>query len=383
MKKFIKSTIVMILILGSLGTYYVQSAMVTNDLPRYHIEKVKGEEELIDNLIIRGTYSHEEVNDRFVLTNQGIEYSSELNIVERFEGQYNFTRQRLREKYPDFMRGTQYVHNNLYEDDQYLILVKEDYEYEQSEAQHELEISMLNKESKEEKEFEVTVKEMSHIVDIQYVDSNVHIYIKKRNHQSQNISIVDLTINPNSGSIENETVLIESKQSNKKNQYVNISQLGESVNYAPMQYLLFRDQLETVEEGTDGMRVTDRESELLAYNTETGEDKKLDLSQKEYGLAAMFDGKYLYFEVYTEQGDLVMKPYNVESESFEDSITIEVGKQRTNILKTVKDGQLYIVHNSKVKVFDVQSGDVVYEGKIVSGDNPDLEFVYFDFVEFK
>src|SRR5690625_4527308 len=127
MKKYIKSLIIITVIVVSFGTYYITSAITFNNMPRIEIETVSGDESLVEDLILDGAYSVDELYEPFQIEDLTTTYFRDLNTIEMFSGYFNPTYKRLVDEHRSFMRGKYVDRSNFYEDDEHLVVANLQY----------------------------------------------------------------------------------------------------------------------------------------------------------------------------------------------------------------------------------------------------------------
>ncbi|GEL77216.1 hypothetical protein [Tenuibacillus multivorans] len=389
MKKFWKSILLLVVIVGGIGTYYVQSAIATNSLPDVTIETVEGDESLIEPLVFEGLVSHDENEEQFLLSQGETLYNGDLSFVERFEGVHNMTLNRLRQGYRDFMRGVDYLYRNVYEDNQRLILVNVNESYSAYGVEDiELEVNMLNKGTEKSETYTMEIDSEQrinfyNIADVQYSDGKVIVLtdLSERYQDGSKPGITELIFDIQSGELVSQETIISFDQLEQDNIDQRISQLGESVLYAPSEYVVFRkSQYEIVRnEQADSLTEEMIENELLAYNVKTGEIEQLEIPQNENSDVRYFDGSNLYFEK-TKDGENFLSVYNIAEQDFQKDVPIGSDSHPYPYI-LVNAGYIYMLNQEEnhLNVISVDTNKSVYKGEIKVKDEAEMNIYKMSF----
>ncbi|WP_026695245.1 hypothetical protein [Peribacillus kribbensis] len=180
MKKYWRPGVLLVLILLTIGTYYVQAANSTSKLPQYYIKKISGNENEIKDLVINGFYS---ANQRLEVSKNGTDYGNDRSLVEQImgAGYFDSTIKELQQKYRNFMRGKR-MEDSLYEDDRLLAYagVKDQHDENSGGRVYTFNIDVLNKKSENKITFESQLKDshryyMVSVQDVQYIDRELKV----------------------------------------------------------------------------------------------------------------------------------------------------------------------------------------------------------------
>ena len=385
MKKYMKTIIVLALIIGSFGTYYVYSISAQSANPEIAIETVSGDESMLDRILIQGGYNSGFNYMSFVLDESGATFQNDLNFLERMDGIYQTTKKRLEKEYKSFMRGKEVYHDNIYEDDDHLVVVSEDL-YRSVNQDYKLTASFLDKETEEEFNTEVSFPVSSYdymrILDVQMNDGLIQIFTQawangmERSYPEVHV----LEINPtNEEMIGHRVILSGDGEEIEEGANVDLTILGDSVSWVANEFVVFRQQTHQWNENVDYPE--EGPAGLYAYDLAARDLKKLEIPEP-FGNRTVdaFDGTNLYF--YEESGNqLNMKVYNLHEEQFVEDLTLETGGEP--FYPTLMfDGNLYgiqrIDEEFHLFVFDQADGSKMYEGKIEVEDDVEIEDLYFD-----
>src|SRR5690625_1575955 len=108
MKKYWILIVISVVMIASIGTFYIQSVFATNDKPAFVLEKISGDEKEVDSLLIGGSYYGEltYIGEDFEIDLEGTRYLDDSSFFERVEGMYGSSQiKQLQKDYRNFMRG--------------------------------------------------------------------------------------------------------------------------------------------------------------------------------------------------------------------------------------------------------------------------------------
>lgn len=380
MKKYWKSIFTLALIVIGLSMFLLQSSFASSDLPRFELEHKSGDESLVEDVIVTGSYVQSNNHSSFIFNGDETEYSQEHSFTEYLLNAYGYDpiRERLTDEYRDFMRGQPYLHHNFFESEEALVIVEEEWDYT-GQSRVKLNVSYLNKETQEEQHKVINVENTHYasVMEVQYIDGRIYLYVQYTQEDDKRI-IREFVYDVESKTIVSDQEVFESEE-REGTRYVDVRKLNESVTHAPTTSMVFRVTDALLEEGKDGLREVEREEKLYKYEIKNGEMTPLDLSAEEYGVAEYFDGQFIYF-VQGDSGDSIkVLPYDIESDQFMDAIEIPQSgsesrpEHQASPFFDVKDQHIYMLDENNVNVIDATTGETVYEGQIAADEEFDFE----------
>ncbi|WP_054753283.1 hypothetical protein [Piscibacillus salipiscarius] len=186
MRKYWKVVAILALIVVGVSTYLVQTALASQDLPRFEIEHKNGDESVVEDVSFSGAYVQHNIQNVFRFDGEETEYSIESSFIEEMIGSKGPVEEELIEKYRDFMRGKPYLYNNFYNGDDALVIVEEDWNYT-GQSRAKLNVSYLNKETEKELETVINVENAhyANVIEVQYMDGRIHIYVNYAEQESR------------------------------------------------------------------------------------------------------------------------------------------------------------------------------------------------------
>lgn len=125
MKRYWRLISVGIIIVLSVGTFYIQSSLAGNKFPDFVLQKKSGDVEVT----LEGNYQGRHINRNVRITAEGATYAEEYSFLDRIKGvprDPNITR--LQKDYRNFMRGKGNSIHMFAEDKDLLAYADMDYE---------------------------------------------------------------------------------------------------------------------------------------------------------------------------------------------------------------------------------------------------------------
>ncbi|MGY0694380.1 hypothetical protein ACW2QC_16630 [Virgibacillus sp. FSP13] len=383
MKKYWKAIAILTVIVLSIGTYYIQSAVSASQYPEFVIKKQNGDEKEIENLNVSGSLQVGSTNQNLEITADGSLYDSERSFFDRIKGTQSLIGQ-LRKEHRSFMRGKGINLAAYFENEDFLAYGDVSYQISSLRPRdYDFEISVLDKKSDKTTTFTLGVPNSADINYIQVLDVQmVNDKLKVLTHNSltdyNNIEIHVYEFNVKTNGLTNDdTIISAAGQTGKKDMYTDVSLLNETDFMNAHEYAVFNkfvgEQVQ-LEDGTYTSK--EKSNELIAYNFKTGKKKAVKLPEKIRGHKFnTFDGTSIYgFE--TNKNGIVVTPYNLKNQTVERKISIQIsGSDDVKPSFQIKDGKLYALqHLTNLKtsanlvVSDLESGKSLYKGEIVKQD---------------
>ncbi|RAZ79290.1 hypothetical protein [Planococcus halotolerans] len=391
MKKYWKSIAVIIGIILSIGTFYVNSAISAEHYPVLTVQTVNGDVEEMESLIIEGAYrnlsSMNYLGTDLKITAQGSSYNSP-SLLDRVTGYYPTVIKELKEANRSFMRGKSLAANQYFEDNQFLAYANIDQKISSlGSSKFNFEISVLNKADDEVNSFtlKVPVEDgLDHVFleDVQLVKDK--IYLITQNMTIKNDDFNDekrvYEIDRISQKLTNQEALLKFTQW-KESLHTHI-QLVEGSPTAATEHIIMVKTEDTVMEDTESTRVTDSKQEIISYNlaskvTETINIPGLNLEENQLSFVK---GSTIYFTRVEEQ-ELIVTPYQLGANQVEQDYRIQLRSTIDNEhiespIISVEEDKLYVVSrqidsnfNGDVAVVDIKTGEPLFEGQITLGNS--------------
>lgn len=386
MRKYWKSIAVIIGIVLSIGTFYVNSAMSAEHYPEFAIQTLSGDEQEVKSLVLDGAYlissSTNYVSTDLKITAQGSSYNSH-SFLDQIIGYYPTVIKELQEEYRTFMRGKQPMVNLYFEDNEFLAYANADHKISSlGQSNFNFEISVLNKGNDKVTSFTLEVPDEGEVdyvfvEDVQLVENKM--YLITQNVVSNNDEFNDekhiYEIDIISQEVTNHEALLKFTQS-KENLSTSVS-LVESSPTAANEHIILLKTEEAVMEEAESTKVTDYKQEIVSYNLATKENETVNVPglRLEENQLSYAKGSTIYFTKIEEQ-ELVITPYRLGENQVDQDFRIQLQspiekEPLESPMISVKEGKLYVVSrqmnsnfNGDIVVVDMQTGKPLFTGQI-------------------
>ncbi|QHS24379.1 hypothetical protein GWK91_16500 [Virgibacillus sp. MSP4-1] len=395
MKKYWKFTAIIAVIVLSIGTFYVNSAISADQNPEFVIKKESGDTKELEPLVLEGSYqgasSGKYISRGLELTGQGTEYRNP-SFLNRLIGSPAPVIERLQEQYRGFMRGKSPSEHLFFENDRFLAYANVDYEIgfnSRETKDHTFEIDILNKKEDSIDSFAIIVpgaNRMDHMFvdDVQIINGELNIITQNmvrdnnrdRLYSEKHIYTIDMA---NQKFIKHEPIIKEPKGQDNTHFDIKFIEAEGSTNMH--EKLLFLTTEREVIKDRESTRLGETSREVISYNLITKEKRKLseDLNLEENEISA-FDGSAIYLTKVNGQ-KLMVTPFHLEKKKRGDSYLFQLSDKPMNEvppLIKIKDGKLYAASNrmnsnttASVIVADLKTGDSLFKGELSIKDSED------------
>ncbi|MCM3511434.1 hypothetical protein [Carnobacterium inhibens] len=413
MKRYVKLIIIAVVILLSIGVYYIQPMFSADERPEFKIIANSGDETLSENMVLKGYYSENVmlgmgIGDDIKITPKGTTYYSDSS--NRFQSQLSGSDyekiNQLQEDYRSFMRGKEPSLANFFEDDTLLAYAElTTNNYSSVTEDEEFKIEVLNKKTNKESSFSVDLPKGTnysymYIEDIEVANNQLIIVtngfsLNNENEQDEHhfysVSLPNEKIEKDER-LQLDLVNLDGKQI----QYVELLSGMNTVQTS--KFLVYRVEIGDAQSETELYEAT---YELIGVNIESGEQFLIDLSDEvgNQALSSAFsiEKDILYFYKKNKE-TITIYTYSLEQKELREMETAELSEAQKTALKeeitlSVHNGTAFFVNNDKIKgkdqqimAFDLESGKAVFEGSLIettkqSGVNSELYLYEVNFQE--
>lgn len=398
MKRYVKLIIIAVVILLSIGVYYIQPMFSADERPEFKIIANSGDETLSENMVLKGYYSENVmlgmgIGDDIKITPKGTTYYSDSS--NRFQSQLSGSDyekiNQLQEDYRSFMRGKEPSLANFFEDDTLLAYAElTTNNYSSVTEDEEFKIEVLNKKTNKESSFSVDLPKSTnysymYIEDIEVANNQLIIVtngysLNNENEQDEHhfysISLPNEKIEKDE-SLQLDLVNLDGKQI----QYVELLSGMNTVQTS--KFLVYRVEIGDEQSETElyeDQEIYETTYELIGVNIETGEQFLIDLSDEvgNQALSSAFsiEKDILYFYKKNKE-TITIYTYSLEQKELREMETAELSEAQKTALKeeitlSVHNGTAFFVNNDKIKgkdqqimAFDLESGKAVFEGSLI------------------
>lgn len=389
MKKYWKFTSLLTVILLSIGTFYMNSAMSAPQYPDFVINKKSGNIEEINSLMLEGGYhegsSMDYTNNHLKITSDGSEYRNGSSLLDLVIGRPAPMIQELQDEYRNFMRGKVQNLESFFENNELLAYAEVKYKMGSMKSRDfKFAISILDKEGGNATSFTIKVPDSSvveymYVEDVQVVDNELKIIT--HNYTSENEKYFDekhiYTLDISTGAIKNNENIFSI--SDQDDTHIDAHLIKTNPKEANENLIFLITQSEIIHHEESDME-GETSQELISYNLKTNEQKTIKLPEnlKEHQIS-FFDGSTIYLSKLSEKY-LVVTPFSIENDQAGKEFTLQLSNETSNTeppMIVVKDGKLYVTTQltnlttkASVAVFDVKTGETLYEGEVERMDSP-------------
>lgn len=395
MKKYWKFTAIIIVIVLSIGSFYVNSATSAEKYPTFVIQTLSGDAQEIKPLMLKGTYvdtsSMNYVNSSLAISAKGSSYQSQ-SYLDQLVGNPPTLIKGLQEKHRTFMRGKAYMADWFSENNQFLAYADVDYALVSS-RNYKFDISVLNKDDGTINSFKIEVpdgRELDYLFveNVQIIKDKLYIITDNmiRNNGNQYEEKQIYTIDIATKKIINQEAIIQVPNSQEQTR-IDVQLVRASPTKASEHLII----LKTKNKVSEDMESTSDEvvsQEIILYNIVTKEKENINIPNLRLDRAELsfFDGSTIYFMMLDEQ-KLLVTPYRLSDDTIGQAYSLQLSSEKGTMpdpMTIVKDGKLYVtssqmssVINSDVIVADAYTGKTLFKGQ-VAVDGSSKDNVHFD-----
>ncbi|WP_458354126.1 hypothetical protein [Peribacillus frigoritolerans] len=403
MKRYLCSIIIGMVVILSIGTYYVKVASSASSLPKYTFKTLEGSDKELDPLIINATLQKGSTfYEPLTIESNTTTYARERSYLENLTGRHDHLIERLVKEHRSFMRGKDSI-SYLYEDDDFLAYAWVNSEFtDNGKMEAKFDIGLLEKKDEEETSFQVELPNQDRIMnadvrDVQLVHSKLQILTMNdvnSSNEQQTKEVHLYTID-----VANKKVLSDKTLVSETFTDPNQVDFEMPIDVAPSQpnNMVLISLIKGVNH-EDGFKEKLKESKLLSYNYET---EKLETVKKgslslDMARSGYADGKNLY-AVEMKSGKYRIKTFDLSSQTLTSDTELDIAASKEEqYTAAFKNGRVYFLLNgmnqdgfltnkpAKLLIADIKTGKTFYKGETVINKKNSKGFeLYFDALEIK
>ncbi|WP_045520055.1 hypothetical protein [Neobacillus niacini] len=389
MKKYWKFAAIIIVIVLSIGTFYVNSATSAKQYPEFVIQTHSGDADEIKPLVLEGSYtdttSMNYVSTNLKITADGSTYNSR-SFLDQVIGQPPTVVKELQEEYRTFMRGKDHLVDLFFENNQVLAYADVNYKMGSLRSRDfKFDISVLNKEDGNINSFTMEVPdggelEYVFVEDVQMVKDELTLITQ--NTMRNNDEFYDekhiYTINMANQKISNHKAINQVPEGQDDTR-IDVQLIRTSPTKANEHLIIVKTEKKVIED-SESIREEVINQEIISYNLETKEKEKINVPELrlDENQLSFFDGSTIYFMTLEGQ-ELVVTPYSLVDDQVGQAFSIHLFGEEDIVhgqLTIVKDGKLYLASsqmnsniNADVIVADVKTGEILFKGQLALEDS--------------
>ncbi|MCP1492930.1 hypothetical protein J2Y73_002961 [Peribacillus frigoritolerans] len=384
MKRYLCSIIIGMVVILSIGTYYVKVASSASSLPKYTFKTLEGSDKELDPVIINATLQNGSTfYEPLTFESNTTTYASERSYLENLTGRQFYQIERLVKEHRSFMRGKDSI-SSLYEDDDFLAYAWVNSDITNNgKMEAKFDIGLLEKKDEEETSFQIELPNQERIMnvdvrDVQLVHSKLQVLTMNdvnSNNEKQTKEVHLYTIDVANKKVLNDKTLV-SETFTDPNQV----DFQMPIDLAPSQpnNIVFISLIKGVNH-EDGFKEKLKESKLLSYNYET---EKLETVKKgslslDMARSGYADGKNLYV-VEMKSGKYRIKTFDLSSQTLTNDTELDIAANKEELYTAAfKNGRVYFLLNgmnqeglltykpAKLLIADLKTGKTLYKGETV------------------
>ncbi|MFE4812420.1 hypothetical protein ACFQ9Y_14765 [Peribacillus simplex] len=402
MKRYLCSIIIGMVVILSIGTYYVKVASSASSLPKYTFKTLEGSDKELDPVIINATLENGNYYEPLRFESNTTTYASESSYLENLTGRQDQQIERLIKEHRSFMRGKDSI-SSLYEDNDFLAYAWVNSEFTNNgKMEAKFDIGLLEKKDEEETSFQIELPDQEKIMntdvrDVQLVHSKLQVLTMNdvnSNSGKQKKEVHLYTID-----VANKKVLSDKTLLSETFTYPNQVDFEMPIDVAPSQpnNMVLISLIKGVNHEEGPFEEKLKESKLLSYNYET---EKLETVKKgslslEMARSGYADGKNLY-AVEMKSGKYRIKTFDLSSQALTNDTELDIAaNEEEQYTAAFKNGRVYFLLNemnqegksnmpAKLLIADLKTGKTLYKGETVINKKDSKGFgLYFDDLEIK
>ncbi|MGM0900527.1 MAG: hypothetical protein ACQEXB_05365 [Bacillota bacterium] len=397
MKKYWKFISIIIVIMVSIGTFYVKSATSEEKHPEFVIVTQSGDAKEIEPLKLVGYYS-DSSSMNYTITD--LKISSEGSTYERRSfldqiiGEPPTVIKEYQENYRSFMRGKGLNVNSFLENEQFLAYADVNYKTDSFHS-HDFKfpISILNKKDGSVQSFTVDIPDSEKIdyafmEDVQMIEDELYLITNNmiRNPEGSYDEKHLYTIDLANQTIKNDETFSQIPAAQEGNHIV-AQVIRTSPTEAYDHMILLQKEIKVIHD-SESYREELVKQEVISYNLATKEKESIPVSDLPFNSElSFFDGSSIYF-IGLEGQEIVVTPYHLADGQAGEEYRLQLSGDDGHgpgLMTTIKDGKLYLsspeinpklnINAADVFVADVKTGDILFKGQITL-DEPEAKNQY-------
>ncbi|MCY9141054.1 hypothetical protein [Peribacillus frigoritolerans] len=383
MKRYLCSIIIGMVVILSIGTYYVKFSSASS-LPKYTFKTLEGSDKELDPVIINATLENGSFYEPLTFESNTTTYASERSYLENLNGRQDHQIERLIKEHRSFMRGKDSI-SSLYEDDDFLAYASVNSEITNNgKMEAEFDIGLLEKKDEEETSFQIELPNQGRILnadvrDVQLVRSKLQVLTMNdvnSNNEKQTKEVHLYTID-----VANKKVLSDKTLVSESFTYPDQVDFEMPIDLTPSQpnNMVFISLIKGVNHEDGPFEEKLKESKLLSYNYET---EKLETVKKgslslDMARSGYADGKNLY-AVEMKSGKYRIKTFDLSSQTLKNDTELDIAaNKKEQDFAAIKNGRVYFLLGNEVDqdvltnkpatllIADIKTGKTLYKGETV------------------
>ncbi|KAB7709052.1 hypothetical protein F9802_02680 [Bacillus aerolatus] len=388
MKKYWKTILISLVIIITIGAFYIQAAMAADTKLSFRIETISGNEEEIENIILQVAYKNGDINRWLDISKDGTtDMMNQSNIKALINVNTYGTSmfQKLIEEHRNFMRGKELNPSHYFEDRERLIYtsIPDNGRKVIQGSPLTFKIDILDKKTNERSSFEINTPVQAsynwmNVNDIYAEDGKIKTLLTGSLINGEE-ELRIYTVDENNKEFENDSIIAKAEPEEgimSSIRIFNDSDILQTENYYLYMVGKYKDQMD-VDAYTEPELIS---SQMYLYNniTKQVEEWTVPNELKPYIDLMAIHGADIFIPVPSDTG-LEMNRYNIEKEQWENPLNFSFANSANDEdspFFQLKNGKLYMVNRvsdgHSIFIRDLRTGKSLYEGKIIGENNENL-----------
>ncbi|QSB09897.1 hypothetical protein JTI58_23485 [Lysinibacillus fusiformis] len=382
MKKYWKTICISILIVAIISSYYIQkTAMASKNDRSFKIETISGNKEEIENLILQTSYKSNDFYHMLYISKDG---STNPNNQSFFRDLIAPNGPRILQKYIDehrkFMRGKELDPRKYFEDKTRLIYTTFLDDGRRG-GWGDVQIDTLDKNTNESSSFKIhmpvqTSYDWINMKDVYVGDGKINILTTNYPiNGGEELHIY--TIDDNKKRLVKDSILAKFMMEERGSSSIRIfneNNMIQNENY----YLYMVEKYSDRKEDSEAEVIS---SQIYLYNNANNEVEEWVIPEelKPYRKATLIHEETIFIPVYSVNG-LKLHRYHIEKKQWEEPLIIpysSITSENDASFLRITEGKFYLVYRVSdgqwLSIGDLKTGELIYEGKIISEDKKNQE----------
>jgi len=389
MKRYRNSIILLVVVVITLGTFYVRVGLSASNLPEFYLKNEFGKKNEGSPVVLTSIYNKGSRNESLSITQIGSSYDNQKSFFDQLEPvDFNLEKlNKLQKEERQFMRGKK-DSNGFYIEKNFIVYGRMDYSYD---SNHQVsgihfKIYTLDKKNNETQSFDIPAPlngsySYIYISDVQVIGKELKIITSGYSNKSFT-AIQEYSINLAKKEVVNHSTMVQG-QIETNGIRNDISSPQEVDVTEPSNYKVYTKVVMKETVGADNQPSSkELNSDAIVYNLKTNQIEKLKMSPEKIN-------KWIHSNRLFQQGDIVYSitqddkgidvlKYNLKLQKIVSEQRFLNNSFGINVVNDYKinNEKLYVVgteniNNSlpKVIVIDLQTNKPIYKGSIVIKNN--------------
>lgn len=380
MRKYWKTIVIGLLIATAIGAYYIQKTMAASSIDgSFSIDTISGNKDEIENLVIQASYQGGGMYNQMYITEEGSTNKMGDSYIGQMLGSYvpSILQNHIKE-HRNFMRGKEFHPNQYFEDEKRLIYtaVLDNGEEVKDGDSLVFQIDILDKKTNDRSFFEVKAPS---VVDSSWVNindviaENGKIKILATLYLMQGGEELHIyTIDESNTELELDSLITNSEPGNGGMNTIRLFN-DFSMFHNEKYYLFSEKSLSQPEDGKEEAETKLNKIYLYHNSSNEVEEWKVPDELKAHMNLMVLHGEDIFIPVPSANG-LYLNRYHIETNEWQEPLNFHFPSLSTKnkVVPFIQftEGKVYIVNgvydDYSLYIGDLSTGELLYEGKIVS-----------------